>query len=267
MDVLIKCFVTYTPFLYVRALPGCNSEQNAATVLGYSQAVWDNESGKEPQPLSSDKAWGSLTEQEKEAAVILGYTEIIWDNKSGSELQPASVDKHWIDLTFCGAFLCMTPFVCCMLYGGWKCLDWTIMPRSFVTFVVWMLICVVYFVCMNMFSGSGHNSEQVAAEVLGYTQASWENLSGNEPQPASLLKSWSELTHSERVAAVVLGYTRKIWDNESGSELQPASAYKSWAELRSTTTTETIKSISTTEATGHYLCRPVDKIYVVVTPL
>ena len=128
---------------------------------------------------------------------------------------------------------------------------------------------------MNMFSGSGHNSEQVAAEVLGYTQASWENLSGNEPQPASLLKSWSELTHSERVAAVLLGYTRKIWDNESGSEPQPASAYKSWAELRSTTTTktiksttttETIKSIPTTETTGHYLCRPVDKIYV-VTPL
>ena len=63
---------------------------------------WDNESGKEPQPFSSDKTWGALTEQEKEAAVILGYTETIWDNKSGSELQPASVDKHWIDLTICG---------------------------------------------------------------------------------------------------------------------------------------------------------------------
>ena len=113
-----------------------------------------------------------------------------------------------------------------------------------------------------MLSGCEHNSEQVAAEVLGYTQVSWENLSGNEPQPSSHKKSWSELTHSERVAAVLLGYTGKVWDNESGSELQPASAYKSWAELKSTTTTETVKSIPTAEATGHYFCRPVDKIYV-----
>ena len=80
-------------------------------------------------------------------------------------------------------------------------------------------------------SGCEHNSEQVAAEVLGYTQVSWENLSGNEPQPSSHKKSWSELRHSERVAAVVLGYTGKAWDNESGSETQPASADKQWSEL------------------------------------
>ena len=106
----------YPLLLYNRASSGCNSEQKAASVLGYTEFTWDNPWAK--QPFSSDKTWGALAEQEKEAAVILGYTEIIWDNKSGSELQPASVDKHWIDLTFCGAFLCMTPFVCCMLYGG-----------------------------------------------------------------------------------------------------------------------------------------------------
>ena len=143
-----------------------------------------------------------------------------------------------------------------------------------------------------MLSGSGHNSEQAAAEVLGYTQVSWENLSGIEPQPASLLKSWSELTHSERVAAVVLGYTGKVWDNESGSEQQPASFYKSWAELgspltieiitgtptieiitstptteiaTSTPTTEIATSAPTTEATGHYVCWSVDKLYVVTS--
>ena len=38
---------------------------------------------------------------------------------------------------------------------------------------------------MLMLSGCEHNSEQVAAEVLGYTQVSWENLSGNEPQRSS----------------------------------------------------------------------------------
>ena len=84
---------------------------------------------------------------------------------------------------------------------------------------------------MNMLSGCEHNSEQVAAEVLGYTQASWNNLSGKEPQPSSSNKYWSKLRHSERVAAVVLGYTGKVWDNESGSEPQPASADKLWNEL------------------------------------
>ena len=84
---------------------------------------------------------------------------------------------------------------------------------------------------MNMLSGCEHNSEQVAAEVLGYTKASWNNLSGKEPQPSSSNKYWSKLRHSERVAAVVLGYTGKVWDNESGSEPQPASADKLWNEL------------------------------------
>ena len=64
--------------------------------------MWDNASGKEPQPSSSRKAWAALTEQEKEAAVVLGYTEIIWNNDSGSESQPASANKHWIELTVCG---------------------------------------------------------------------------------------------------------------------------------------------------------------------
>ena len=84
---------------------------------------------------------------------------------------------------------------------------------------------------MLMLSGCEHNSEQVAAEVLGYTQVSWDNLSGNEPQPVSHKKFWYELRHSERVAAVLLGYTGKVWDNESGSEPQPASADKHWSEL------------------------------------
>ena len=84
---------------------------------------------------------------------------------------------------------------------------------------------------MLLLSGCEHYSEQVAAEVLGYTQVSWENLSGNEPQPSSHTKYWSELRHSERVAAVVLGYTGKVWDNESGSEPRPASVDKQWSEL------------------------------------
>ena len=77
---------------------------------------------------------------------------------------------------------------------------------------------------------SGYSSvcadEQKAAGVLGYTQVSWDNESGEEPQPASYDKFWTELTDEERAAAVSLGYTQAIWD-------QPAAGNKYWAELTS----------------------------------
>ena len=69
--------------------------------------------------------------------------------------------------------------------------------------------------------------------MLGYTQASWDNLSGQETQPDSEDKSWADLTDSERAAAVVLGFTGTSWDNESGSEPQPASENKNWVALTS----------------------------------
>ena len=67
--------------------------------------------------------------------------------------------------------------------------------------------------------------------MLGYTQASWDNLSGQEQQPWSSIKSWASLTDIEKEGAAVLGYTDITWDNVSGSEAQPASANKGWAEL------------------------------------
>ena len=96
--------IMYPLLLYNRASSGCNSEQKAASVLGYNEVTWDNPWQK--QPFSSDKAWGALTEQEKEAAVLLGYTEIIWDNLSGYETQPASLGKLWSMLTICGECRC-----------------------------------------------------------------------------------------------------------------------------------------------------------------
>ena len=69
--------------------------------------------------------------------------------------------------------------------------------------------------------------------MLGYTQVSWDNESGEEKQPASADKYWANLTDSEKAAARVLGYTEKAWDDESGSEAQPASAIKHWDELTS----------------------------------
>ena len=67
--------------------------------------------------------------------------------------------------------------------------------------------------------------------MLGYEQVTWDNLSGEEQQPWSSIKSWASLTDNEKAAAVVLGYTATTWDNKSGSEANPASAAKHWAEL------------------------------------
>ena len=67
--------------------------------------------------------------------------------------------------------------------------------------------------------------------MLGYTQASWDNDSGQEPQPFSSYKFWASLSDNEKAAAVLLGYTEKSWDNKSGLEAQPASGAKKWVEL------------------------------------
>ena len=73
----------------------------AAVVLGYTQASWDNKSGKELQPSSSEKYWSQLTARERAAASALGYTEWQWDNGDEKD-EPASADKYWADLTACG---------------------------------------------------------------------------------------------------------------------------------------------------------------------
>ena len=66
--------------------------------------------------------------------------------------------------------------------------------------------------------------------MLGYTQVSWDNDSGEELQPWSLIKSWASLSANEKIAASFLGYSQKSWDNESGLEPQPPSVVKSWDE-------------------------------------
>ena len=45
------------------------------------------------------KQWQQLSEDEKEAALAFGYTEASWDNKSGREAQPNSINRPWDELT------------------------------------------------------------------------------------------------------------------------------------------------------------------------
>ena len=81
--------------------PGCTIEEWAVVVLGYTQASWDNKSGKEQQPSSSQKYWTQLTARERAAALALGYTQWKWD-KGDKEHEPASANKDWAELTACG---------------------------------------------------------------------------------------------------------------------------------------------------------------------
>ena len=67
--------------------------------------------------------------------------------------------------------------------------------------------------------------------MLGFTQLSWDNLSGKETQPWSWSKYWIEMSVNEQAAIVLLGYTQRTWDNDSGLEPQPDSYLKSWSEL------------------------------------
>ena len=72
-------------------------------------------------------------------------------------------------------------------------------------------------------------SEQDSATKLGYTQTSWDNVSGKEPQPSSASKSWSDLTDEERKGAEGLGcYTHDFWVYTKGRPTD-----KSWSEMTS----------------------------------
>ena len=68
--------------------------------------------------------------------------------------------------------------------------------------------------------------------ALGYTEKTWDNLSGKEPQPASADKWWAQMTDKERAGWTILGYTGKSWDNLSGQEKQPAVSNLYWRQLK-----------------------------------
>ena len=78
---------------------------------------------------------------------------------------------------------------------------------------------------------SGCTSEQKAAEVLGFNEITWDDLSGDETKPDSWSKHWSELSRRERAAAAILGYKQASWDHESGHESTPLSLSKHWSQL------------------------------------
>ena len=92
---LILVFIT----LLLALPPACNSEQAAATVLGYDEVSWDNESGRERQPWQSKMIWASMTMPQRRAVMLLGFTQATWDGRADASVRPASYSKKWSELT------------------------------------------------------------------------------------------------------------------------------------------------------------------------
>ena len=87
----------HLPICLMFILPDCNSEQDAARVLGHTQTSWDNDSGRERQPASEDKDWFQLTDRERAAALRLGFNRGMWDGLATGP-QPATADMAWSEL-------------------------------------------------------------------------------------------------------------------------------------------------------------------------
>ena len=77
-------------------LQDCNTEQEAARILGYTRVSWNNKSGKEKQPDSIDKNWDELADIERQAATMLGYNGNMWDK---DKKLPPAMKKRWGHLT------------------------------------------------------------------------------------------------------------------------------------------------------------------------
>ena len=77
------------------AHPRSACEQAAARTLGFTQASWDDTSGKEVLPWSMAKYWDQLTKDEQKAAEILCLNKIIWNNHHVVNNRP------WTDLASC----------------------------------------------------------------------------------------------------------------------------------------------------------------------
>ena len=77
--------------------PPSACEQTAARTLGYTQASWDDESGREVQPWSAIKYWDQLATDEQTAAEILGFESTTWKRWTGASGYP----RAWADLATC----------------------------------------------------------------------------------------------------------------------------------------------------------------------
>ena len=155
----------------------CNSEQDAARVLGHTQISWDNDSGRERQPASEDRDWSQLTDRQMAAALVLGYNQGMWDGLITAP-QPDTANMGWSEL------MQMERAAAAAL--GYNQRSWDNESGSERQPSI-----------ENKDWGDLTGDEQRAATILGYDYRSWDG-----PQPDSVYKSWSDLTSCGKLSPI-----------------------------------------------------------------
>jgi hypothetical protein len=196
------------------------AEQNAATILGYSEDTWNDDSSSSSSDESSptrhktkmqvipeekegkydEYDFQDLPAEVKRAAKILGYTHSIWDKDESIPIE----EKEWSNLTEAEQ---KAATIIGYTKNKWDSdsdsdSEMPVIPEE------------------EKENYDKYDFQDLPAEVkraakiLGYTRSIWDK---DESIPIEE-KEWSDLTEAEQKASTIIGYTKKKWDNDSNSD-------------------------------------------------
>lgn len=147
--------------------------QQAWTILGWNETLWNaDDLDLEELPLSEITPFVNLPRVAQQVAVRLGYNSATWDSNLADS---------------------------CCLVGCTTYLQSTLATCT---------SAVVFDGSFDMTWEELSDSEQFNFGILGWNEVSWDNLSGNETEPASEGSFYLALNFLEQAAARNLGYTR-----------------------------------------------------------
>ena len=150
-------------------------------------------------------AWSDMTIHQRSAAHLLGFTEKTWDNAGTN----AVTEKDWDELTSAEE---EAAYVLGYTQETWDAIvpifdNESVTPNE-----------THNALATNKVVAAGEKewndlttAQQHAAQVLGYTQGSWDT-GETDYKVAADDKDWDDLTSPEQQAAQALGYTQGTWD-------------------------------------------------------
>lgn len=193
--------------------------QKAATVLGYSEAMWDGDK----EPKTCEKDWKDLTMDEKVAASKLGFDKKSWDDDGKST-------NHSVDKTVTKAL--SDPPVPHVSHS-YRGLEWSKLPSNIQQAAktlgysgrMWEtdkdpLLCYENWKELT-------TEQQNAAKELDYDEGKWDRDVVNRGPPNYDDFTWRKLPSRVQEAAQALGYNPRMWNNDK----EPQTRFKKWADL------------------------------------
>jgi hypothetical protein len=200
-----------------KELPG--GVQKAATVLGYTKAMWDGDK----EPKTCDKDWKDLTTDEKAAAKKLGFDKKSWDDDGKSTND--SVEQPSTKA------LPAPPGP--QVSHSYKGVEWSNLPSEVqqaakklsYTGRMWEtdkhpLLCYKNWQELT-------TEQQDAAKALGYNEGKWDEDVASRGAPNYEEFTWRKLPPEVQEAAQVLGYSPRMWNNDK----EPQTRFKKWPDL------------------------------------